>query len=402
MAIRSSHDRTLVGLAAVFCWIVFGATMVTASDDGAESSGGAEPSKSNGPFARLMNERFFIGPGTLSYHPAGESMAAVRLPGDFESHAALLLSGGWLARKAPDVLRAVVKDCAMRLPLILLVSSTEDRERVDQLLGNPQLPTDIFRYVEVRTDTGWVRDFGPILVCRASGGIAAIDSVYIKPGRENDDRAAAVIARGIEVQTSRTPLSFEGGNLLSNGRGLIVTTTQSINANIEGGHSLDEAKRFFGQQLGAHQVVVLEHLRGETTGHVDMFACFTSPDTIVVGQYAESADPENSALLDRNAARLAEVDTSAGRLRVVRMAMPPRDDGRWRSYTNVIFADGVFLVPTFPKVDPAGAAEALAVYGRLLPDRRVKAVDATRLSPFQGGLRCVSGYVPKADGDAKE
>ena len=42
--------------------------------------------------------------------------------------------------------------------------------------------------------------------------------------------------------------------------------------------------------------------------------------------------------------------------------MPPHDDGRWRTYTNVVYANGTLLVPTYPGFCPELDAEALAVY----------------------------------------
>ena len=59
--------------------------------------------------------------------------------------------------------------------------------------------------------------------------------------------------------------------------------------------------------LGCDQTHFLETLEGERTGHIDLFAKFTQPDTVVLGRYDAATDPENAARMERNAARLARI-----------------------------------------------------------------------------------------------
>ena len=48
--------------------------------------------------------------------------------------------------------------------------------------------------------------------------------------------------------------------------------------------------------------------------------------------------------------------------------MPVPDGQNWFTYTNVVYANEVLLVPHYDTVDRAIEEEALAVYRRLLPD----------------------------------
>ena len=225
----------------------------------------------------------------------------------------------------------------------------------------------------------------------------AFDAAYDKPGRDRDDAASRVIADAFGVATTATPLRWQGGNLLSNGKGLLLTTTQAINANIECGYDVETVTRFLKRQFGVRQTVVLEHLEGERTGHIDMIACFTSPGTVVVGAYDPSVDPKNAARLDRNAARLAAIETNHGRLKVVRVPMPTNEDGIWRSPTNVVFANGVLLVPDYPDVAETEGEMALTIYRQLLPEWKVVGIDVSTMARHQGGLRCVTLYAPSGD-----
>lgn len=401
---RARRQRLVptIVMALVFVLGTDGATLERPEEPGADSSqgGGADQSgpgliRSKGIFAKLWNEQAFIGPGTIAVPETPSEGTNVRLPGDFEQHGAVLVAAGWLAREAPTILVELFRNATASTHLVLQASSSKDRDRAIQVLTEAGLSPNDTSFLVVPTDTAWLRDYGPVFVGKKAGGLHAFDAAYDKPGRERDEAAGRLIAGYFHVPTRATRLRWQGGNLLSDGKGLLVTTTQSINANIEWGNDVDTVLRFLREQFGVRQVVVLEHLPGERTGHVDMFACFTSSDTIVVGAYDPSADPKNAARLDRNAARLAKVETGSGRLKVVRVPMPTNQDGVWRSSTNVVFAGGTLLVPVFPEVDNARSEAALAVYRRLLPDRKVVGIGAERLADFEGGLRCVTLYVPK-------
>ena len=47
---------------------------------------------------------------------------------------------------------------------------------------------------------------------------------------------------------------------------------------------------------------------------------------------------------------------------VKRIPMPPKWGDDWRSYTNVIFANGTLLMPSFSDVDPALEQKVMEIY----------------------------------------
>ncbi|MEO1993955.1 MAG: agmatine deiminase family protein, partial [Planctomycetaceae bacterium] len=136
---------------------------------------------------------------------------------------------------------------------------------------------------------------------------------------------------------------------------------------------------------GCRTPILLEPLQGEPTGHIDMFAAFTDAKTVVIGTFDPLRDAVNAKRLDRNAKRLS----SAG-LRVVRVPMPDHSDGIWRSYTNVLFANGKLLVPTYASVDLSGRKRALSTYRKLLPEWSIVPVDCTEVIQLGGALHCLS------------
>ena len=75
--------------------------------------------------------------------------------------------------------------------------------------------------------------------------------------------------------------------------------------------------------------------------------------------------------------------------------MPPRPDGLWRTYTNVVFANGRLLVPIYPDFSPDLDRQALELYGRLLPEWEIVGIDAGSLIRREGALHCVIMNLPR-------
>ena len=119
--------------------------------------------------------------------------------------------------------------------------------------------------------------------------------------------------------------------------------------------------------LGCERSVILEPLIGEGTGHIDMFSKLVGPNTMLLGDYRESDDPMNAALLDRNARRIERfAQESAWPLEVIRVPMPrSRRSGAYPSYTNSLIVNDLVIIPVYPR-QPRYEMEALEAYRRAL------------------------------------
>jgi agmatine/peptidylarginine deiminase len=316
------------------------------------------------------------------------SLKGCRLPAEFERQGALLIACRELTTTAPGLIAEFARATRGRVEVIALVTCVQEHEAIMQLLRSQRISHRHLHFVEVSHDTMWTRDFGPIVVEARNGSPMLVDAEY-DASRGNDDIVPMHLAHLLNLNRVELPLRIDGGNLLSNGRGLVLTTHRLADENT-GQADLDEIYDAIGHNFGAQQVVILEPLAGESTGHVDMFASFTSANTVVVGQYDPALDPENAAILDRNAQHLAQVSTAQGKLRVVRIPMPPHNDDIWRTYTNVVFANGALLVPTYADADWGQQRQVLATYARLLPGWRILGVNADEIIGSQGALHCIT------------
>lgn len=314
-----------------------------------------------------------------------------KLPAEFERQAALLLGGGQMLEEMPDLFVQLVALTRGHVQLITLVPGSEGRKQAEKLLAERNVTAPHMHYVEVAHDSMWTRDYGPMVVQQANGRPAMIDAIYDCADRSGDDAVPFALGRQMKTPVVQAPIWLDGGNLLTNGRGFFLATYELVNRNAGPGVDAFSVRQTLAEMYGAKSIVFLEPLFGEPTGHVDMFATFVSFDTVVVGQLEKDDDRDNARVLDENARRLAAVRLpGGGRLKVIRVPMPKCDDGVWRSYTNVVYANGLVVVPLYPHVDKDRGQKVLETYRRLMPGWRVVGIDAEALAALGGALHCVT------------
>lgn len=317
------------------------------------------------------------------------------IPGEFETHESLVFGCGPLIEHYPQVFVDFVQAAHERIKLIGIVPP-ELRQLADLLLAAAGLPLNSVEFVDGKTSSVWARDWSPFLGYDPKGKRCQfyVDRSHM---RHRDD----IIAREIfEKRFGGTafdvPICMEGGNLLTNGCGLIITSS-TVTVTNKTRYSGQQIAQIFETSIGFSQWATLLPLHGERTGHVDLFATFLSPDLLVIGAVNEKEDPINHRSLNEAAQTLRNLDTPFGKLRVERIPMPSSRDCNFRSYNNVIFANGLLMVPVYPRSDPKLDRRVLDMYREYLPGWDVIGIDLQALALRGGGLHCLSVNVPPAD-----
>ena len=319
------------------------------------------------------------------------------LPGEFEKQSAILLGSGQLVDEFPDVFARIALLTRGRVNLIALAAGDIGRRNAKQVLADQQIAAPHVHYVNMAHNSMWARDFGPFTVRQPDGRPAFVDAWYTSAERPEDDCVPEHLAESMAMPFCPAALFLDGGNLLSNGQGLLIATYHLVSSNADDDIAPELIRTNLGQLFGAREVVFLQPLIGEPTGHVDMFCTFVSADTVVVASIDPAVDAENARILDHNAARLASVRVGHKRLRVVRVRMSRHEDTVWRSYTNVVYANGLMIVPVYPEKDAEGSRAALATYQRLLPEWQVEPIDAEHLAALGGALHCITMNMASVD-----
>jgi agmatine deiminase len=254
--------------------------------------------------------------------------------------------------------------------------------------------------LELPLDDSWLRDCGPIYVYDQEGDRLAVHFQFNAWGEKFPpwDRDAAVgrlVAQRLGDQVREAPLVLEGGSIISDGQGTMLTTEQCLlNPNRNPSLSREQIEQALREHLGVQRLVwlglgLLEDR--DTDGHVDLIASFIEPGRALLQSVSE--DNPNFEHCEDNRARL-----HAAGIAVTEMPFLPYDQVAGEriaaSYLNFYICNGAVIVPV------AGAdtdTDALAIIGAAYPDREVVAVPGLVLAFGGGGPHCITQQVPAID-----
>jgi agmatine deiminase len=313
--------------------------------------------------------------------PAGPARAVA----EFEPHDGVLIA--WADYMEPFMADLVdaIDDAS---DVYIVTHSLGESRQVRDLLRADGVDTSKVFFFEYPHDSLWTRDYGPIPVALEDGEPAFVDAAYYSE-RRRDDATPTLMSSYFDVQSFRPDLATEGGNFMTNGEGLCVATEWLAEENPHLSRAeIQDIKRDY---FGCTRTVILERMDREGTGHVDMFAKFVAPDTVLVGDYDEQVDPANAAILDRNAQTLASLTLADGSpLQVERIPMPAAQGPIFRSYTNSLIINDTVVVPVYPS-DRAYEDTALRTYREVLgSDYQVITVDSDAIIELGGAVHCTT------------
>jgi agmatine deiminase len=254
--------------------------------------------------------------------------------------------------------------------------------------------------VELPIDDSWLRDCGPIYVY-ADGRRAARHFRFNAWGEkfppwDKDAAVGGLIATALGDPVVPVDLVLEGGSILSDGRGTLLTTEQCLlNENRNPGMDRDAIEEVLASALGLERVVWLGDGLVEdrdTDGHVDLIAAFTRPGQALLQMVDE--DNPNFEACQENRRRLVQ----AG-IEVLGLPFLPYIDVAGETvaagYLNLYVANDAVVVPvTGAECD----SEALAMIAGAFAGREVVPVPGAVLAYGGGGPHCITQQVPVRDG----
>jgi agmatine deiminase len=249
-------------------------------------------------------------------------------------------------------------------------------------------------------DDSWLRDTGPIYVY-ADGQREARHFRFNAWGEKFHpwDKDAAIGAEIAELLGDRVvavEMVLEGGSVLADGAGTLITTEQCLLAkNRNPSLDRDAIAARLTEAFGLERIVWLG--RGlledrDTDGHVDLIAAFTKPGQVLLQTVAET-NP-NYPDCEENRRRL----TAAG-IEVLGLPLLPYAEVAGETvvagYLNLYVCNGAVIVPvTGAECD----TDALAMIAAAFPGREVVPVPGAVLAYGGGGPHCITQQVPVRNG----
>ena len=326
--------------------------------------------------------------------------AGFRMPAEWEPHAACLMV--WPTRRElwRDRLEEARRDYAavaraiVAFEPVLMVCPPGLGREVRTLCGPAIEP------IELPVDDSWARDNGPVFVRDDAGRVAAVKFGFNAWGDRwhpyaDDALLPDRIAAHLGMRLFRAPFVLEGGAILVDGEGTVLTTEQCLlDPNRNPSMTRDEIERGLKAYLGVDTVVwlpvghVLDVGPEGTDGHIDGVAQYLAPGRVLL---EVPSDPAADAYAggQANLARLRASRDARGRPFEVTVLDPGTDPGV--SYANHYLANGAVIVPTSGESGDGAALESLAA---AYPGRTVVPVPGAALAYGGGGPHCITQQLP--------
>jgi len=325
----------------------------------------------------------------------------VRTPAEWEPHERTIM--GWPCRldlwgetleQACADYATVANAVAAFEPVTMIANPGEAAAQARAACG------DGVEIAELEIDDSWLRDSGPIYTLDGDGERVAVHFGFNSWGEkfapwEHDAAVGREIATELGDRVVDGGMVLEGGSILTDGRGTLLTTEQCLlNPNRNPSMDRDAIEERLATVLGVETFVWLGQGLLEdrdTDGHVDLIAVITRPGRVLL--QTVPADNPNHDNCTENARRLRR----AG-FEVAEMPMLPYAEVAGEpiaaSYLNLYICNGGVIVPV---AGQESDEEALALIAAELPEHEVVPVPGLVIAYGGGGPHCITQQVPVRD-----
>jgi len=282
-------------------------------------------------------------------------------------------------------------------------------------------------------DSIWIRDYGPEFGREDDGTRHIFDADYSH--RPHDDVIPQAMgaddwinADGSAMAVHTVDHMLSGGNIMSDGDGTCFFSNIVYGYEKPSGWTDQDVDDLMRDYLGCEQMIVLNPICLDGTGHIDLYAKSMGRHSILLGEYpadtyfhgtqnsgasnghcAEYATPNDYQDQEDNLAILEATTNLDGEPWVItRMPMlePFEVTYGWvyRSYMNSEVINGVVAMPSYYAPQPnedsdyllEKEAEAIAAYEAASPNGvEVFPIDSDHIIPLAGAIHCITHEIPK-------
>jgi agmatine deiminase len=322
----------------------------------------------------------------------------MRYPGEWEPHERTIM--GWPCRASlwgPTIEQA-------RADYAFVANAIADFEDVTMIAGSADdahaaraACTGRVQVVELPIDDSWLRDSGPIYTVDDSGGRVAVHFEFNSWGEkfapwDKDAEIGGLIARELGDEVRKAPMVLEGGSVISDGSGTVLTTEQCLlSPSRNPSLSRGAIEELLAEWLGAERLVWLGLGLVEdrdTDGHVDLIAAFT-PDRRALVQTVPAGNPNHERCAE-NMQRLS--DAGIETIEIPHLSYREVAGERVAiGYLNLYICNDAVIVPT---AGDEYDEEAIAIIGEAFPGRSIVPAPGATIAYGGGGPHCITQQVP--------
>jgi len=323
-----------------------------------------------------------IGQGHITTAPPN---CWVETPGEFEFLRGVFIT--WIYGQYNTVFREIVRETAEVSKVYIIVGSSVEQQNITDYLNSNGIPLDSITFYIWSRNSIWMRDYGPWFMRKEDNSEGIVDFQYNRP-RPYDDTIPWRIGQQWGIPVYGSPLEHPGGNFMVDGLGTGFASTLIYEEN--SGYTHAEIDSLMLEYSGLEQLIVLQRINIEYTGHIDLWTKILNDTLVMVGEYA-SGHP-NHTLLDNNADSISRCNNREGKpYRIVRMPMPWSTSDAPPSYLNSLFVNNKVLVPLWNEAEDD---TALFIYEQALPGYDVVGINCSQMSGSGGAIHCITMQTP--------
>ncbi len=286
----------------------------------------------------------------------------------------------------------LVHEIAEQATALVIVPNACWQKAVEQFLRTHSYRLTGVRFLHLRNDDVWTRDYGPLTVTTGEGALAFVANPYVIPGQPHykfDSEIALRLGGYFDVPVHKLPVVLEGGNIITDGRGTLLLSDSVLLNNPD----VDRVRleHILAAYLGARRVILVPHLPGEVTGHIDGIVKVLDADTLLITQL-DRQHKWYAAVEDwvQRLGREKSVNGKPYQIHRIVTPRPPFDYQTW-TYINSLTLNGKVIVPIYGVKEDE---EGLATYRKVMPGCKIVGVDYTRYTV--GAVHCQTKEFPAA------
>ena len=209
----------------------------------------------------------------LGFKPTSPPPDPVRMPAEFDP------MQGVLIRYPFGISYQIIAEMSEDVEVVTVVASSSEQSYVYSQYQSHGVNIDNCDFLIAASDSYWTRDYGPWFIFNGDDELGIVDMIYNRP-RPNDDLIPTKLANALDMPAYNMNLVATGGNYMTDGHGISVSTNLVWNENPSLTH--EEVDQLLEDYCGIDIYHVVPDALGEYIKHIDCWAKLLTPDTIMI------------------------------------------------------------------------------------------------------------------------
>ena len=204
--------------------------------------------------------------------------SVLRQPAEFERMESVLINYG--AEDSFGIPYSIISEMSEDVEIVTIVDSLSQQNDVEIFFQNNEVELNHCSFLIAPSNSYWTRDYGPWFIFNETAGeMEVVDFKYNRP-RQYDNAIPSEYATYKNSTLNYMDLKHSGGNYMTDGQGISISTDLVEKENLDLTHS--EIEEIVNDFLGIHTYYMVPDVNGEYIEHIDCWAKFLSPDVIII------------------------------------------------------------------------------------------------------------------------